>query len=186
MFSVISLSLIGGMGVLTFCREAVSVLYSPQPAGKENSWIHTFSKVLALCEMQTALSRFQIWVAMCISFNSNHYSRRASILYLNIVKRHHCNNEQNWEEWVTLDVSFCILMSAFVVSSTPKFFILKLTTWGNLEWSLKENRLEKLEIRWRIETIETTALLRFPRILSEVLETWGYLLSFRFQWKTTS
>ena len=39
-------------------------------------------------------------------------------------------------------------------------------------------RLEFLEIRGRVETIKTTALLRSERIQRRVLETWGYLLSF--------
>ena len=44
------------------------------------------------------------------------------------------------------------------------------------EWLLKG--LEDLEIRGRMETIQTTALLRSARILRRVLETWGDL------WKT--
>ena len=35
--------------------------------------------------------------------------------------------------------------------------------------------LEDLEIRGRVETIQTTALLRSARILGKVLETWGDL-----------
>ena len=37
--------------------------------------------------------------------------------------------------------------------------------------------LEDLEIGGRVETIQTTALLRTVRILRRVLETWGNLLS---------
>ena len=37
---------------------------------------------------------------------------------------------------------------------------------------LDKKRSEKLEIRGRIETIQTTALLRSVRILRRVLETW--------------
>ena len=37
--------------------------------------------------------------------------------------------------------------------------------------------LEDLEIRERLETIQTTVLLRLARILRRVLETWGDLLS---------
>ena len=40
-----------------------------------------------------------------------------------------------------------------------------------------ERRLEVLEIRGRIETIQTTALLRSARILRKVLKTLGGLLS---------
>ncbi len=42
-------------------------------------------------------------------------------------------------------------------------------------------RLEELEIRGRVETIQTTALLRSIRILRRVLETWGDLLSLKLQ-----
>ena len=45
---------------------------------------------------------------------------------------------------------------------------------------------EDLEIGERIETIQTTALLRTARILRRVLETWGDLLSLKLQWKTIS
>ena len=40
--------------------------------------------------------------------------------------------------------------------------------------------LEDLEIGGRVETIQTTALLRTARILRRVLETWGDLLSLKF------
>ena len=41
---------------------------------------------------------------------------------------------------------------------------------------------EELEV----ETIQITALLKSPRILRRVLETWGNLLSLKLQWKTIS
>ena len=44
--------------------------------------------------------------------------------------------------------------------------------------------LEDLEVGERVETIQTTALLRTARILRRVLETWGYLQSLRLHWKT--
>ena len=46
--------------------------------------------------------------------------------------------------------------------------------------------LEDLEIGGRVETIQTTALLRMARILRRVLEIWGDLLSFKLQCKTIS
>ena len=46
--------------------------------------------------------------------------------------------------------------------------------------------LEDLEFGGRVETIQTTALLRTARILRRVLETWGDLLSLKLQWKTIS
>ena len=46
--------------------------------------------------------------------------------------------------------------------------------------------MEDLEVGGRVETIQTTALLRMARILRRVLETWGDLLSLKLQWKTTS
>ena len=46
--------------------------------------------------------------------------------------------------------------------------------------------LEDLEVGGRVETIQTTALLRTARILRRVLETWGDMLSLKPQWKTIS
>ena len=46
--------------------------------------------------------------------------------------------------------------------------------------------IEDLEIGGRVETIQTTALLRTARILRRVMETWGDLLSFKLKWKTIS
>ena len=45
--------------------------------------------------------------------------------------------------------------------------------------------LEDLEVGGRVETIQTTALLRTARILRRFLETWEDFLSLRLQWKTT-
>ena len=46
--------------------------------------------------------------------------------------------------------------------------------------------LEDLEVDDRVETIQTTSLLKTARILRRVLETWGDLLSLNLQWKTIS
>ena len=46
--------------------------------------------------------------------------------------------------------------------------------------------LENLEIGGRVETIQTTVLLRTARILRRVLETWGDLLSLKLQCKNIS
>ena len=46
--------------------------------------------------------------------------------------------------------------------------------------------LEDLEVGGRVETIQTTALLKTARILRPVLETWGDLMSLKLQWKTIS
>ena len=46
--------------------------------------------------------------------------------------------------------------------------------------------LEDLEVGGRVETIQTTALLRMARILRRILEAWGDLLSLKLQWKTIS
>ena len=44
-------------------------------------------------------------------------------------------------------------------------------------------RLENLEISGRVETIQTTIILRSARILRRVMETWGDLLSLKLQRK---
>ena len=46
--------------------------------------------------------------------------------------------------------------------------------------------LEDSEVGGRMETIQTTSLLKTDRILRRVLETWGDLLSLKLQWKTIS
>ena len=46
--------------------------------------------------------------------------------------------------------------------------------------------LKDFEIRGRVETIQTTALLRTARLLRRVVETWGDLLSFKLQEMTIS
>ena len=46
--------------------------------------------------------------------------------------------------------------------------------------------LEDLEVGGRVETIQTTELLRMARILRRVLETGGDLLSLKLQFKTIS
>ena len=45
---------------------------------------------------------------------------------------------------------------------------------------------EDLEFGERVETIQTTALLKMARILRRVLETWGDLLVLKLQWKIIS
>ena len=46
--------------------------------------------------------------------------------------------------------------------------------------------LEDLKVGGRLETIQTTTLLRTARILRRVLEIWGDLLSLKLHWKTIS
>ena len=58
-------------------------------------------------------------------------------------------------------------------------------TFGTVTKGLLKG-LEDLEIGGRVETIQTTALLRTARIMRRVLETWGDLLSLKLQWKTLS
>ena len=45
---------------------------------------------------------------------------------------------------------------------------------------------EDLEVGGRVETIQTTALLKTVRILRRVRKTWGDLLSLKLQWKSIS
>ena len=46
--------------------------------------------------------------------------------------------------------------------------------------------LEDFEVGGRVETIQTTALLRMARILRRLLETWRDLLSLTLQWKPSA
>ena len=46
--------------------------------------------------------------------------------------------------------------------------------------------MKDLEVSGRVETIQTTALLRTARLLRRVLETWRDLVSLKLQWETIS
>ena len=87
-----------------------------------------------------------------------------------------------------------------------------LETWGdllslNLQWKIISLRwfeklywvkiiliivmiwpkgLKGLEIRGRVETIQTTVLLRSARKLRRPIESWGDLLSLKLQWETNN
>ena len=63
-----------------------------------------------------------------------------------------------------------------------KFIPIVIGAFGTVTKGLLKE-LEDLEVDGRVETIQTTALLRTARILRRVLETWGDLLSLRLQWK---
>ena len=52
--------------------------------------------------------------------------------------------------------------------------------------AVSKGLLKGLEVGGRVETIQTSALLRTARILRRVLETWGDLLSLKLQWKIIS
>ena len=56
-------------------------------------------------------------------------------------------------------------------------------TLGSVTKALVQS-LEGLKITRGVETTRTTALLWLARILRRVLETWGDLLSLKYQWKT--
>ena len=43
---------------------------------KENTYMHIFPRLLILCKMQTALYRIWTRVAMTISYDDNHYTKR--------------------------------------------------------------------------------------------------------------
>ena len=62
---------------------------------------------------------------------------------------------------------------------------IRIGTFGTVTKGLLK-KLENLEVRGRVETIQTTVLLRTARILRRVLETWGDLLSLKLKWKTIS
>ena len=55
--------------------------------------------------------------------------------------------------------------------------------YRDFEKTIENEGEEVLEIRERVATIQTIALLRSAR---KVLETWGDLLSLKIQWETIS
>ena len=59
------------------------------------------------------------------------------------------------------------------------------SAFGTVTKGLLKGLLD-LEVGGRMETIQTTTLLRTARILRRVLETWGDLLSLKIQRNTIS
>ena len=66
-----------------------------------------------------------------------------------------------------------------------KFIPIVIGALGTVSKGLIKGR-EYSEMRGRVKTIKTTALLRSTRILRRFLETWGDLRSPKLQWKTIS
>ena len=86
-------------------------------------------------------------------------------------------------EWHTLN--FDIQTDHIISARWPDLIIIKVTVipivigaLGTVTKGLVQG-LEDLEIRERVEIIQTTALLRSVRILRKVPETWEDLLSFK-------
>ena len=57
--------------------------------------------------------------------------------------------------------------------------------FGTVTKGLLKGR-DDLEVGGRVETIQTTVLLKTARILRRVLETWGDLLSLKLRWKPSA
>ena len=86
----------------------------------------------------------------------------------------------------------CIIVIIIIAWEFKKLWNMKVTiipnvtgAFGTVSKGLLKG-LEDLEIGGRVETIQTTAILRTVRILRRVLETWGDLLALKLLWKTIS
>ena len=80
--------------------------------------------------------------------------------------------------WTRVAVSIFYDDNHYTMGTSLKAIIIPIliSTLGTVTKGLVQG-LEKLEIRGRVESVQTTALLRSSRILRRVLETWGGLLS---------
>ena len=117
----------------------------------------TFADLSRLAVTQTLMRKYQltlVWKPLKGVNNNNNNNNN----------KNDNNNNKLWNMQVTI---IPIVIGAFGT-------VTKLLLKG----------LEDLEVGGRVETIQTTALLRTSRILRRVLETWGDLLSLRLQWKT--
>ena len=96
---------------------------------------------------------------LTIEQNWNNVKRRISI----------SNLQSNWKKklWNMKVTIIPILIEAFGT-----------VTKGSLK------RLEEVDGGGRVESIQTTTLLRTARILRRIPENWGHLLSLKLKWKT--
>ena len=91
--------------------------------------------------------------------------------------------ERKWKEGQLLWPCLGIFKNLWYMKMT--IIPIVISAFGTVtKWLLPS--LENLEIGGRVETIQTTTLLRRVRILSRVPETWGDFLSLKFQWNTIS
>ena len=95
--------------------------------------------------------------------------------------------EYNWK-----NVKISISTSTLLENWKKKLLNMKVTimpivigAFGTVTKGLLKG-LEDLEVGGRVETIQTTTLLKTVRIQKRILETWRDLLSLNLQWKTIS
>ena len=80
-----------------------------------------------------------------------------------------------------------MISTSTFLENWKKFWIIPIVigALGKVTKGLVQGR-EDLKITGRVETVQTTALLRSARILRRVQKIWGDLLSLKLQWKTIS
>ena len=115
-------------------------------------------------------------------YNNQHKKRIYKIVDLAVPADHRINPKESEKKDKYLDLA----------RELKKLWNMKVTivpivigALGTIKKGLLKG-LEDLEIGGRVETIQTTALLRTARILRRVLETWGESLPLKFQYKTIS
>ena len=72
------------------------------------------------------------------------------------------------------------------IEKTDEFLDLAWELKKKVEYDGDTNLIGAFEIKGRVETIQTIALLRSAWILKRILKTWGDFLSLRLQWETIS
>ena len=112
--------------------------------------------------------------------------------------RHYNNQQQKKKKKICKTVDFAVLADRRIKlkECEKKDKYLDLARELKKLWNMKVSiilitkgllkGLEDLEVGGRVETIETTALLKTARILRRVLENGGDLLSLNLHWKTIS
>ena len=119
---------------------------------------------------------------MTRSYNDKQKKRTCKIVNFAVATDHRVKFKESEKKAKDLDLAW-ELKKLWNMKST--FMPIMIGTLGTVTKELLKG-LEDLEIRGRVETIQTTTLLRSVRILRRVLEAWGDLLSLKLQWKTIS
>ena len=113
-------------------------------------------------------------------YNNERKKRTCRIVNFAVPADHRIKLKENKDKYLDLAWELEKLWNMKVTIIPIIIDALRTVTKELVQW------LEDLEITGRVETIQTTALLKSARILRRVLETWGDLLSFKLQWKTIS
>ena len=145
---------------MAFCYREVAVTIQKVVSSKENLWFHLL---------------FSRWVSFIIYMYLSTLQCNFAVPADHRIKLKECEKKDKYHD-LARELKKLWNMQVTIIP-------IVIGAFGTVTKGLLKG-LKDLEVGGRVETIQTTALLRMARILRRALETWGDLLSLRLQWKT--